>query len=241
MNTKPLGDDYQYLLLDGLWSKAKGYGFESNKAVLLCALGIKPNGKREIVGFAIARAEDYESWHTFLLSLKERGLVGKTLHLIITDGADSLKAAADQLYPKVPQQLCIIHKMRNVLGKTSFKNKQAVAADLKATYAMKSKPEFLVAAKVLCKRWYLSEPKAVASFKDNLLDTATYFNFPEACWKQIRTNNILEREFREVRRRIKVFDSSFTDTNSMGRYADTIINYLNENYPAAQQSLHTHP
>ena len=59
-------------------------------------------------------------------------------------------------------------------------------------------------------------------------------------WPKIRTTNILEREFREVRRRIKVMDSSFNDTNSHQRYAGSIINYLNQNYPAVQNpNLHT--
>lgn len=239
INSKPLTDEYVYLLLDGLWTKTKGYGFEDNDAVLLCALGIKENGERQVIGFTVAREEDYESWHALLLSLKERGLIGKALTLIITDDAEGLGGAVKQLYPKTKRQLCVIHKMRNVLGKTSFKHKAALAEDLKATYQKDTKETVLLAARAFCKRWYLLEPRAVNSFKHHFLETLTYLEFPQEIWKKIRTTNILEREFREVRRRIKVFDSSFNDTNSMGRYSNTIINYLNENYPAARKSLHT--
>lgn len=241
INAKPLADEFAYLLLDGLWTKTKGYGFEDTDAVLLCALGIKENGQRQVIGFTVARKEDYESWHALLLSLRERGLTGKALTLIITDDAEGLSGAVKQLYPHTKRQLCVVHKMRNVIGKTSFKDKAALAADLKAAYQGETKEEMLLAAKSFCKKWYLKEPRAVASFKHHFLDTLTYLEFNKDIWKKIRTTNILEREFREVRRRIKVFDSSFNDAKSMGRYSNSIINYLNENYPAARQSLHTNP
>lgn len=241
INSTALTDEFTHLLLDGLWTKTKGYGFDDNDAVLLCALGVKANGERQIIGFAVARQEDYESWHDLLLSIKQRGLAGKNLTLAITDDAEGLIGALKQLYPTVKRQLCLVHKMRNVIGKTSHKNKAGVAEQLKAVYQEKTKESALLAVKSFCKRWYLEEPKAANSLKHHFLETLTYFDFPEDSWKQIRTNNILEREFRELRRRIKVFDSSFNDTNSMGRYANSIINYLNENYPAARKSLHTNP
>lgn len=55
INSQNIDDDYEYLLVDGIWQKTKGYGWENNKAVLLCILGIKPNGERKIIGFKFAR------------------------------------------------------------------------------------------------------------------------------------------------------------------------------------------
>lgn len=239
INSQPITDEYEYIMLDGIWGKAKGYGWDSNKAVILCVLGIKADGIRKILGFRIGRGESYEEWHQLILELKERGLKTNNLKLAIVDDASGLTGALDQLLPKVPIQHCMVHKMRNVLTKTSHKHKSQMGEDLKAIYQKANKKIATIKAKKVVKKWYLKEPKAMDSLKHNFSYTLTYMDFPKSIHKKIRTTNILEREFREIRRRIKVFDSSFNDTKSMGRYANSIINYLNQNYPAARGSLHT--
>ncbi len=242
INSIPLADDYEYVLADGLWVTAKGYGWEEDKAVILCVLGIKPDGVRAVIGFTVARDESYEAWHELLVSIKQRGLTGKNIKLIISDDGKGFDGAMDQLFPKVKHQICLVHKMRNVLTKTSFKHKKEMGTDLSIAFNQDSKETALLAIKALCKKWYVLEPKAIDSLKYHLLDTLTYFEFDKSLWKKIRTNNILEREFREVRRRIRVMDSSFNDKESATRYAGSIINYLNQHYPAERKpKLHTNP
>lgn len=239
INTRSLEDNYQYLYLDGLWVKAKGYGWESNKAVLLCVLGVTPQGKREIVGFTVAHAEDYDSWHDLLLNIKQRGLTGANIELSVSDGAEGLIKALKHLFPSLPHQSCIVHKMRNVMSVTSHTHKAELAQSLKKIYNSEDEKEALLASQAFCKQWYLSEPRAVEILKNNLQATWTYFRFKREDWHKIRTNNILEREFREVRRRINVMDSSFNDTDSASRYAASTFSYLNQNYPASRGGLHT--
>ena len=90
----------------------------------------------------------------------------------------------------------------------------------------------------LRKKWYQIEPTAVEVFRSNLLICFTYYQFPKDTWTKIRTSNVLEREFRELRRRIKVFDNSFNHQQSTENYANTIFSDLNQTYPA-YQFLHT--
>jgi len=239
LNTKPLTDIYQYIYLDGVWVKTKGYGLDSNKSALLCALGVTKGGERKILGFVVADSESYDNWHKLILSLKERGMIGKKLKLAISDGAPGLIKALKQLFPQLPHQTCIMHKMRNVISSASHKNKKEIGADLKKLYNQPNLEKALLSFKSFAKKWYLSEPEAIEKLKYHYKETLTYYNFPEKDWKQMRTNNILEREFRELRRRIKVFDSSFNDTESAKRYAGTIFTYLNQNYPATRRKLHT--
>lgn len=233
INSQPITEEFEYLLIDGLWVKAKSFGLKANnKTVLLCALGITAEGKRKIIGFQSADNEGYEACHDFILSLKHRGLTGKSLKLIIADGGEGLKSALNHLLPQVPVQSCMVHKMRNVLNQAKHKNKQAVGADLKHIYAAETKDEALSRFRIMAKKWYVAEPGAVEVLRFNFEGTLTYFQFPKDIWKQIRTTNILEREFREVRRRIKVFDNSFNDTDSLNRYGNSIFSYLNNHYPA---------
>ena len=241
INSTPLTDDYEYLLADGLWVKAKGYGFEDAKAVILCVLGIKADRSRTVIGFTVARGETYESWHQLLLSITQRGFHGTNLKRIISDDGSGFDSAIAQLFPDTPHQICITHKMRDVIGKTKHKNKKVLANDLKRVYQQATKEQAIIQVKDFCRKWYLVEPKAVASLKHHFLETLTYFQFDQSLWKQIRTNNVLEREFREIRRRIRVMDSSFNDTKSATRYAGSIINYMNQNYPASRRTLHTNP
>lgn len=238
INSQILNDDFEYLILDGIWEKTKGYGWDDNHSTLLCALGIRSDGKRKILGFSLQRTEDIESWKSLLLSIRKRGLKGQNLKLIIADDHTSIKAAAENIYPNAPIQVCIVHKMRNVLRKTAFKNKRALAEDLKIIFQSQSENEAILKAKQTVRKWYVTEPKATESLRHNIDYCFTYMRFPKNIWTKIRTTNILEREFREVRRRMKVFDNTFQNEDSANRYANGIFTYLNNNYPLSS-SLHT--
>ncbi|MBU0619267.1 IS256 family transposase [Patescibacteria group bacterium] len=237
INDQMLDDNFKHLLADGLWSKVKGYGWENNKGVLLCVLGIRPDGKRKIIGFSVERSESYQNWYKLLSSIKQRGLRGKNLQLAITDDTEGLHGAIKQLFPNTPVQNCIVHKMRNVIGKARHKHKAAIGEDIKVVFNQENKQAAIKEAKSFCKKWYLKEPNVINSFRHNLEPCFTYLQFPKEQWSKIRSTNILEREFREIRRRIKVFDSSFNNVESKKRYANSIINYLNQNYPSAQGSF----
>ena len=236
VNSRPLSDDYQYLVADGIWVTVKGYGWESDKAVLLCVLGIRPDGTRQILGFRVARAEDEAGWTALLKELRVRGLSGKRLELLIADDGAGLQAALPHVYPAVPVQLCIVHKMRNVLGKTPAKHKRAVGEGLKHIYAAGTKDEATERCKALVKQWYVTLPAAMESLRFHFERTLAYLDFPESEWKKLRTSNVLEREFREVRRRLKGFDSSFHDQASAERYGNTIFSNLNGAYPRGLHS-----
>ncbi len=238
INSQPLGDAYEYLYLDGIWETTKGYGWDNNKSVLLCALGVKANGERKIIGFALARAEDEKNWTSFVQSLKKRGLSGVNLKLIISDDNAAIHSAAGTVFPTVPLQNCVAHKLRNVITRTGFKNKVAVAEDAKIIFQQETKEAALHQAKEVVKRWYMVEPKAMESLRFHLELCFTYLDFPQDQWKTIRTSNLLEREFREVRRRMKVFDNTFQTQESGKRYANSIFNYLNEAYPAGKAFTH---
>lgn len=238
INEQILDDNFEYLVIDGIWEKTKGYGWDDNCSSLLCALGVRASGERKILGFTLARSEDIENWKKLLADLKKRGLKGDNLKLIIADDEPAIKTAAAILYPEVPIQLCIVHKMRNVLRKVSFKNKTAMAEDLKIIFQSQSENEAIEKAKAAVKKWYVVEPKATESLRHNVEYCFTYMKFPNGLWSKIRTTNILEREFREVRRRMKVFDNTFQSDESANRYANTIFSNLNNNYPL-KSALHT--
>lgn len=231
LNSRSLtGICYRYLIADGVWGKAKGYGWENDDAVMLCAVGIRDDGKADIVGFRVARAEDEASWERFVTSLIDRGLDTRQLQLVIADDGGGLRAAKDKLLPGVQMQVCIVHKMRNVMAKTSKKHRSAVIAGVKDIYNSATKEEATDKAKELIKQWYASEKTAMESLRYHFEDTITYMDFPKEDWSRLRTSNIVERLFREVRRRIKVMDNSFNSIDSFSNYSAATLGRLQEVY-----------
>ena len=231
LNSRSLvGTCYRYLVIDGVWAKAKGYGWEDNDAVMLCAVGIRDDGTAEILGFTIARSEDTQSWEQFLRGLLDRGLDARSLKLMIADDGGGLRAARDKLLPNVQMQVCIVHKMRNIMAKTSKKHRSAVIAGAKDIYNSTTKEEATNKAKILIKQWYASEKRAMESLRYHFEDTIAYMDFPKEDWSKLRTSNVVERLFREVRRRIKVMDSSFNSTDSFSNYSATTLGRLQEVY-----------
>lgn len=232
INNKVLSDDYEYLYMDGIWEKIKGGGWDDTKAVVLCVLGVRSDGTREMIGFNLARAESKEAWTELLTNIKARGLTGDRLNMITMDDSAGAKIAIDKVYPRTPVQNCLVHKLRSVMMKTSRTNRASVVEDLKAITNSTSPDESTKVARAIVKKWYTTEEKAMNSLKHNFEYCLTYFQFPKDKWKQIRSTNILEREFREVRRRTKINDHSFNDFNSARRYHEGIFQYLNQHYPA---------
>lgn len=232
INSQLLDDDYVYLFMDGIWERVKGGGWDNTKAVVLCMVGLKADGSRKLIGFSLARAEDETAWTNLLNEVKKRGLSGKSVNLITMDDSAGAKAAIDRVYPNIPIQNCLVHKLRSVMQKTSYTNRASVTEDLKAITHAGSPDEATKAAKDIVKKWYVREEAAMNSLKHNFEYCLTYYQFPREDWSKIRTSNIIEREFREVRRRTKVNDHSFNDFDSARRYHEGIFQYLNSNYPA---------
>jgi len=104
--------DWAYLLLDGVWVKVRR-AFGPQRVLLLVAYGMRANGERQLLAFTRARGESQASWESFLWNLHERGLAGRQLQLVLTDGCAGLAAAIETIYPRARQQRCWVHKMRD--------------------------------------------------------------------------------------------------------------------------------
>ena len=113
---RPLADIYQYLFLDGISFKVKG-AVGRQKRQVLCAYGIRQDGKREVISFRQGTDESEAKWEAFLRDLYDRGLVGQKVRLITTDGCPGLHRALDTVYPYVSRQRCWAHKLRNVANR----------------------------------------------------------------------------------------------------------------------------
>lgn len=199
--TKQLSDDFPFLFLDGITQKVREIGVE--KKVMLCALGLREDGTRELLSFRLVELEDSDSWRSFLVDLKSRGLNGKALKLITTDGNPGLIKAVKEIYPFLTVQRCIVHKLRNVAVKLRRIHMKPCMVEAKGIFNASSRREAINRFREWKVKWQVEEERAVKCMEKDLYHCLHYYSFPKDLWKKIRTTNILERQFREVRRRTR--------------------------------------
>ena len=226
---RPLNDIYPVLMLDGVvLSRKTGAG--AIKRPVLVALGLRPDGKKEIIDYRLAVAESAAQWEPFLTDLYRRGLEGKALEVICVDGGAGLLAALPMVYPAVPVQRCWAHKIRNVLDKVRAADQDAVKAALHKVMNADTRRSARTAARRFADRWDDTCPKAVRCLRDDLDELLTCFRYKTLDdRKAVRTTNAIERRFREVRRRTRPM-GVFQDRTSMDRILFAVFTYENSNH-----------
>lgn len=198
---RPLSDDFPFLFLDGITQKVREISVE--KKVMLCALGMREDGTKEMLSFRLVDQEDSDSWRAFLVDLKGRGLGGKTLKLITTDGNPALLKAVKEIYPFLTVQRCFVHKLRNVAAKLKRVHLKPCMAEAKDIFNAQSRRDAIKRFKAWREKWQVEEERAVRCMEKDLYHCLHYYSFPKELWKKVRTTNVLERDFREVRRRTR--------------------------------------
>ena len=213
---RALSDQYEILVLDGIVMRRKT-GVGAQRRTMLVALGIKADGKKEIIDFRQATGESQSAWEGFFNHLHERGLKGESLKLIIVDGGKGLLAALPLVYGHVPIQRCWTHKTRNVLNYVKRADQQRVKRSLHRISHAHNLREAQRAAQRFVARWRASYPKAVDCLEKDLADLLTFFEInTQLPLSVIRTTNAIERRFVEVRRRSRPM-GTFSDRTSMER------------------------
>jgi len=223
-----LGDDYLYVFLDGVVLKVRDAGGEVRRRWVLVAYGITAAGRRELIAYQLARGESEASWTAFLQGLFLRGLEGRRLQLVITDGSSGLRAALGLVWPKAQLQRCWAHKLRNIADKVPHKEGSCVR-EAAAMYQASSRRDARHRFRCWAEKWRATRPRAVACVQRDLEELLTFYDFPLAHWRKIRTTNIIERCFREVRRRTRPM-SSFTNPASCDRIVFGVISHLNRSW-----------
>lgn len=210
-----LKDEYVYLFLDGVVKKVVSCG-KAVKKVVLVAYGIRRDGHREVIDYRIAKSESEAEWTRFLNDLYQRGLHGEQLRLIITDGGRGLLAALDMLYPHVPRQRCWVHKLRNIAVVLPLCHQKECMKDVKLIYLASNYREAVQRYKTWCQKWRKKVPKAVQCLEQDIEDMLLFFKHDRKLWIRLRTTNVIERFFKELRKRTRPM-SLFANTESCNR------------------------
>lgn len=204
--------DIVYLFLDAIYLKLRPDDTPA-EGVLVC-WGVTLEGRKVLLGLALGSRESYDSWLAFGRDMISRGL--RAPALVIADGAPGIWKATRELWPQAIEQRCTVHALRNVTGKLPERHHQDVKARWwKAFDDARSPAEASRELQGIIADYKTSYPSAMAVIEADLPALVTHLQFPSGHRKRIRTTNLLERTFVEVRRRTKVIGRFPGETSAL--------------------------
>lgn len=221
----PVTDDWRYLFLDGVSLRVRRPSGRK-RVQLLVAYGVRADGTRQLLAFTRSTGESQAAWEGLVHDLYRRGLEGRQLQLIVTDGCPGLAAALQTVYPRVAHQRCWVHKLRNLLGGVRRRDHAEVKADAQAIYRAASRAEAEGQAQAFARRWRAAYPQLVTRLLRDLPELLAFFQCPRSLWRKLRTTNVIERCFVEVRRRTRPM-VCFVNVQSVERIIFSIFNRFN--------------
>jgi putative transposase len=195
------GKAYPYLYLDATYLKVRWGAGVTSMALLVC-VGVDEEGFREVLAVEVAGSEKGVAYASLLRGLVDRGLRG--VRLVVSDDHEGIKAAVAGELPGVHWQRCVVHFERNVLSSVPAGAMSEVAEDLKAIFKVRRQRTAQALAKEFIELYGRRFPKAVSVFETGIGDALTYLNYPGSHHAKLRTTNMLERLFEEVKRRTRV-------------------------------------
>jgi putative transposase len=198
--SRPLESVYPILYLDALHVKIRDAGHVQNRAVYV-AMGVKLDGDKEVLGLWAGQAEGAKFWLQVVTELKNRGV--QDIFIACVDGLKGLPQAIETVFPKAQVQLCIVHLVRNCLNYVSWKERKAVAADLKPIYRAATSEDAYLQLEAFAEKWDGRYPSISQIWRRNWDQVTPFFAFPAEIRKVIYTTNAVESLNMSLRKVIK--------------------------------------
>ncbi|MBL4775242.1 MAG: IS256 family transposase [Mariprofundus sp.] len=223
---------YQFVFLDARYEKIRQNGVMVDCAVLI-AIGVTPDGKREVLGCSVELSEAEAHWRSFMRGLQERGLHG--IKLIISDAHEGIKAVRKAVWPSVPWQRCQFHLQQNAQSYAPRHDmKRKIGNRIRGIFTAPDQSEAERLLKAFISDYEKSAPKLVDWAETALPEGFTVFAFDEHVRIRLRTSNVVERLNREIRRRTKVA-SMFPNEASCLRLVTAIVMETSDDWVAGDR------
>jgi len=194
---RPLEEVYPIVYFDALWGKVRENGQVAKVAVYL-ALGITMSGQKEVLGMWSASSEGAKFWLHVLTELKNRGV--RDIFIGCVDGLKGFPEAMETVFPATQVQLCLVHMVRHSLSYVGWKERRAVAGDLKEIYRAATLAEAEVALERFGAKWDGKYPSISKSWRAHWPELVTFLKYPEEIRKAIYTTNAIESVNRSLRK-----------------------------------------
>ena len=221
---RELHDRYAAIYMDATYIPLKRKTVA--KEAIHIAVGIRPDGSKEVLSYAIAPTESITIWEEILLDLQERGL--KNVLLFITDGLKGMVGAISRFYPKARFQHCCVHVFRNIVHKVCVKDRKEICDDFKAVYQASSKEEANTFLGSMIEKWQKTYPKVTQSLIKNQ-DLLTFYEFPPGIRRSIYSTNLIESFNKQIKKYSRRKDQ-FQNEESLERFLVSIFDTYNQKF-----------
>ncbi len=200
-----------YLILDGIRLGVRSETTE--KETVLVAWAFLEDGSRELMSVSLGNRESYRAWKAFLEDLIKRGM--REPMLTVMDGCPGLIKAVNEVLPESDKQRCTKHRTENVLDKVLEQDKKAVKESVRRVFYASTYEHAKEAVEMFKKKWSMKYPSAVECLLDEIESCLTYYKYPYRHWLRIRTTNVVERSFKEVKRRVKTAGRFYNEERAL--------------------------
>ncbi|WP_213178315.1 IS256 family transposase [Enterococcus lactis] len=221
---RELHDRYAAIYMDATYIPLKRKTVA--KEAIHIAVGIRPDGSKEVLSYAIAPTESITIWEEILLDLQERGL--KNVLLFITDGLKGVVGAISRFYPKARFQHCCVHVSRNIVHKVCVKDRKEICDDFRAVYQASSKEEANTFLGSMIEKWQKTYPKVTQSLIKNQ-DLLTFYEFPPGIRRSIYSTNLIE-SFNKQIKKYSHRKEQFQNEESMERFLVSSFDTYNQKF-----------
>jgi transposase-like protein len=225
-----------YLFCDGIYLRLRQE--DERAAAVLCAYGIREDGRKVLLHLAVCDKESTVCWKCFFQDMKQRGLSEPLLAVV--DGNSGLRKAVRDCFPGSWVQRCQVHRMRNILCKLPEKARPGIKKLLQKAFTAQSHKTGLGRARAVVAMYEEDYPEAMRCLGTELEEVLTALRFPESHRKRIGTTNLLERLFGEGRRRSKVVPRFMSERSGLSLLFAVLVRSLRhqaDNWRRSGQSL----
>lgn len=198
--SRPLDEIYPILYLDATIVKVRSEGRVINKSAYL-AIGINLEGIKDVLGIWIEQTEGAKFWLKIMTEIKNRGV--RDIFIACVDGLKGFPEAIEATFPQAEVQLCVVHMIRNSLRYVSWKDRKALASDLKTVYHASSEDEARENLEAFARKWDGRYPTISKSWQANWQRVIPYFSYPEEIRRIIYTTNAIESLNNTLKKTIK--------------------------------------
>ena len=199
--TRPLEEDYPYLILDARYERVREGGVVRSQAVLV-AIGVSWDGRRSVIGVELATRESRASWREFLQGLRARGLRG--VELVVSDNHEGLKAAIREILTEAVWQRCYVHFLRNALEYLPRRGDDDCLMELRWLYDRRTVEEARADLAAWLAKWSAKYARLCAWVEESIEETWSFYALPPSHRKHLKSTNMLERLNEEFKRRTHV-------------------------------------
>lgn len=194
-----LSDKFFCVYLDATYIPLKRVTYE--REAVYIAIGIKPNGHKEVIDYCIAPTENIEIWSEMLKGFKSRGL--EQVELFLSDGVVGMKKAICQSYPKAHFQRCLVHVMRNISAKMRVDDRQKALDEFKQIHTQSNKEMAVQVLHEFYQNWEKAYKNVVRDLRQVEPDLLTFYNYPPAIRASIYSTNMIESFNNRLKRKTK--------------------------------------